>query len=331
MDDSPQIGMPRRTFLLSSLGCAGFLLPGSVRRALATTRDGCGSPERNYAERLRVGYLPGSDRLPGFAGLTHATDGFVDSRGDLIVDEERCTELLWGRVIDAVRVSDGDPAFDERGVRLQIHGMFAAPGTPLDALPALDVYAHARPFQPIPFHVWGANGQTAAPNANVFVPVGWREGLTLSFDIHDAGCDRPADGVTPIEPEYYADHLFARFGFGNRAGTLKLRRGLYVIAWNTATASRLPSLGGCEIEVARADIERQVDQPGTLCSRLTRPDTFFSRPLAYVLLSIDHADVPEDEFALERPAEGDRASGDSLMDTLKGSADLARHAQRGDA
>lgn len=304
MGDSAAMGIPRRTFLVSSLGSAGLLLPGALRSALGAIPEVWGSSKADPAKRMRIGYLAGSENLSGFAEMTHSPDGYVDAL-NRCVDPESRSELYRGSIIDAARRSHGDSDFARRGARLRIHGMFGTPGMRLDSLPSLDVYVYAKPFQPVPFHAWGFQAGEAPESGasnEICLPIAPNHGLTVSFDLRGPGIDGSDSGLTPLDPEFYANHVVARFALDHGTGGLKLRRGLYVVAWNGARAISRPSWAGCDISVARIDAQEHSDRPGTLCSRLTQAGSLFAEPLAYVLLSIDHATASQHKYVSDLEA-----------------------------
>ena len=134
-----------------------------------------------------------------------------------------------------------------------------------------------------------ARSSARSSSLEICLPIASDHGLTLTFDLRGPGIDNPDDGLTPIDTGFHANHVVARFGLDQMTGGPKLRRGLYVVAWNGADAMSRPSWSGCDISVARIDPEEHADGPGTLCSRLTQSGSLFAEPLAYVLLSIDHA------------------------------------------
>lgn len=287
MSDNQMDGMPRRTFLLTAAGSAGLLMPGTLRFAGAALPN---LFDDDASQRLRIGYLAGSDRIPSFADLTHSTRGFVDACNQH-VDHESCTELLQTPIVEADRVASGDPGFVQHGARLRVHGMYHTHGARADKVPGVQMYAHMQPFHAIPFQIWGldhndTHGGSAANG--VCVPIAKRDGLTVSFAVRGANDPRPSTDLTPLNPAFCDDHLVARFSVGHEAGTPKLRRGLYFVSFGNDAQSRPPSWRRRRVEVAQIDADKNVEQGGVLCSRMAEPEMSFARPISYVLMSIDY-------------------------------------------
>lgn len=296
MNDGTATGIPRRAFILSSLGSAGVLLPGSVCTAWAAVPDDLSPHTGRSSGRIRIGYLPDSENFACLESLTHSSDGYVDTLNRR-VDDEDCSESSHSRLIDAASVRSGDARFALTGVRMRIHGMFTTPGTRLSDIPSLHVYAHAPTQTPVPISAWGyqaAAVPSCSDRCDHCLPVSPFGGLTLSFDVRDAGC--ACSHTNPLDADFCADHAVVRFGLGGSRDTLKLRRGLYFVAFAAGERSLRRWQGNFAVETAQAVTEEVYDQPGPIYSRLLQRSTLFSGPLAYILLSLDHAKQLENPF-----------------------------------
>ena len=206
--------------------------------------------------------------------------------------------------IDLLGAEHLDTGFVRRIKNIRLRGVSAKLNLALDALPSLHVYAHPRPFQPIPFHVWGFDADEApsTPGANaVFLPIGPSDGLTLSFDLRDPDCGCRHEALTPLDPAFCADHMVARFALDGAPRRLKLRRGLYLVGWGGREASTRTWWKGIQARIARPGSEAAADPPGALYSHLTRPRGGSAEPLAYLLFCCRSITLPTPSLRSRAP------------------------------
>lgn len=290
--------IPRRDFLAGSLCSAGLLMPGVLS---------AGAVERVFGGRkaVRIGYWDGSESLESFESLTHIAAGSLDDVRTTEQPADESTEPSRHRILDATTLPRGDRRFATRGARILIHGLFEANRVRFDDLASLGIYVHPRPFASVPFLAWGLDSRLARHVSGPIrfdVPIERASGLTISFDVGGSE-ERASPELTPVDPGFGEDHIFARFALDSTRGTPKLRRGVYLVAWSAGGARTMPSWSRYGVEVPQRAAEKlEGDTSDAAASppeeARTTPSRLVCRrggleKFAYVVLSVDYAENPE--------------------------------------
>jgi hypothetical protein len=206
------------------------------------------------AEALSVGYLAGSDELPGFDGLTWRPPfAGVDAQGPWSSPDP------W-EVVPAESLPLGDQQLAGATVEIRVHGLYPSldrrwlEAADLDVLFAAPVELGADAM--LPLYAWSlrhygaAAGNPSPPNRFV-LPVGIDGGLDLRLRVVPGrwlaeAVGRPAGlggkGAAPAEEWRFA----TRFTVDWQEGVPRLLRGIYLLGMSPATwrrSDRLPLPG----------------------------------------------------------------------------------------
>ena len=266
MKDPRTFAPTRREVLVAVPAVAAAVGVGSVGR---TALAGCGGADHERTARLSLAFLQGSEQWDHLQGLTPTLEAVTE---DMTVDEAPLVPA------DALIVGDG--GFATRKARVMVHGLLAEPS---DRHPMVRIAAHYRPFHDTAHIAWGFDGATtccSTPATEFTVPVDAATGLQLSVEVRPRGTG-PDD----------ADSAFAEatFSLGIAPGRAKLRRGVYLMAWDMPTGAPLPAWQRYRVIAER--IETPEDgMPATRRFMLTDA-TGAAKALPAVMLSIDYADA----------------------------------------
>lgn len=257
--------MTRREFVLAAPAVAAAACLGGLGRiAPAAAAD----LKQDSAGRFSIAYLEGSEQWDHLHCLAPTPEGVG---GETTMDQARLVpaDTLWS----------GDGSFAERGARVTIHGLL---GEAPDNLPEMEMKARYRPFHESQSVLWGFQGSpthAAQPATSFSAPIDAGTGLELSLEL------RPRkDRSRETEPETAE----ARFTPGAAPGQAKLRRGVYLLAWDLSSGSALPDWSRYH---AIADRIAKPEEGLPEIRRFMLTDAFGPvKTLPALVMSVDYAD-----------------------------------------
>lgn len=280
MTDTTSQGMTRRGFMALGQACAltpalaAILTPSFA--AAAANLGRIIAPGSADPGSLTVGYWLGSGKWVGFDSVTHSTEPLRDASA--AGDETAGPEPLRADLINAESLSQGDPRFARSGARVRILGMIPNDARKVGNLASLSIDLHNRPYHDVPYHAWSFENAAllSIGQANGFtVPIDAGHGMTLAFGI--------GDGARAEK------RIFTRFTLGSEGGTVKLRRGVYLISWRGPGARPMPSWR--KHQVLALEVEKDLAEGTEVLFRTVQRHTRMpSADLAYVLIAVDYGD-----------------------------------------
>ena len=289
--------LARREFLKfvpASVVTAGTFAASMASAANPLSRLTAG--DRQSAGLVSIGYWLGSERIASFDTLTHtASSCFVDAL-NVPVDQATCVEPVDADLIGAESLQNGDQRFAETGAEIRFRKLNLADGQTIGAPPELSIDVHFTPFHGTPFHAWSTSPGSAI---GLTVPINRSSGLTLSLDVTENADERgnsidlrrPAASAS-AQPNPNMTTVLSRFTLGREARQLKLRRGVYFIAWRGSKAGQLPPWRRYKI---LATEPQTTDRPDDMIehasySRLVQRRTELpANDLMYIMMSVDYA------------------------------------------
>jgi hypothetical protein len=193
------------------------------------------------------------------------------------------------RMIPAERISSGDHAFADGGVRLRIAGFWRAPqhrGTPL----SIAVNVH---YPDAPFIAWSSASRgsalTSGSPIGATIPIDTTHALQISIDsltarpsmvrsitrrVLNSGDDQPR-----------VEQSIATIGFGSSDAPAKLRRGVYVLAIRESDRDVTPDWSSIRWSSAESGMTANGDGPLRVASVIGSNPA----PFSYVVLTTDYA------------------------------------------
>jgi hypothetical protein len=268
MKDPWSFAPTRREVLVAVPALAAAVGVGGVGR---TALAGCTGADHEQAARLSVAFLQGSEQWDHLRALTPTLEAVTE---EMAVDE--------AALVPADQLISGDGGFATRGARVMVHGLL---GEPSDRHPAMRIAARYRPFHDASYLAWGFDGSTAccsSPATEFTVPVDAAVGLQLSVEVQPR--DAETDGIDLAVAE-------ATLGLGIAPGQAKLRRGIYLMAWDMPAGASLPAWHRYRVIAERIE----TPEDGMPASRrfMLTDATGAARTLPAVMLSIDYADAAD--------------------------------------